>query len=98
MPVAKSKYLKGLPLGFKFYVTAKIGNQTSHFEQVFVLVNGWTGTTITGILSSQVRLPGYKEGDKLKLDESEILDWTISKPDGSEEGNLIGKFMDNWKG
>jgi tetratricopeptide (TPR) repeat protein len=98
LPSAKAKYLKGLPIGHRFYVTAKIGDSTNHFEQVFVSVSGWSGTTITGTLSSQVRLQGYKEGDTLKLDESNILDWTISKPDGTEEGNLIGKFLDNWKG
>jgi hypothetical protein len=38
---------------------------------------------------------GYKHGDEYKFPESEVLDWTISKPDGTEEGNFIGKFFDS---
>jgi hypothetical protein len=26
--------------------------------------------------------------------ESELVDWLISRPDGSEEGNVVGKFLD----
>ena len=29
-------------------------------------------------------------GDPIVLPEEAISDWVISKPDGSEEGNLIG--------
>lgn len=45
-----------------------------------------------------MRLRGFKKGDKLKVEEKDVLDWTISKPDGTEEGNVIGKFLDTWKG
>ena len=27
----------------------------------------------------------------------EVLDWTISKPDGTEEGNFVGKFLDTYR-
>lgn len=26
--------------------------------------------------------------------EKDIIDWLISKPDRSEEGNFVGKFLD----
>lgn len=29
--------------------------------------------------------------------ESMLIDWTISKPDGTEEGNYIGKFLDDYQ-
>ena len=31
------------------------------------------------------------------MKESDVLDWTISKPDGTEEGNFVGKFLDTYK-
>ena len=30
----------------------------------------------------------------IEFNEKDILDWLIAKPDGSEEGNFIGKFLD----
>jgi hypothetical protein len=36
-------------------------------------------------------------GDPYKLSERDLTDWLISKPDGSEEGNVVGKFLDEWK-
>lgn len=98
LPTAKAKYLKGLPSAHRFSVTTKLKDDTGRFEQVFVFVDGWKGTTIDGTLGSEVKLHGYKQGDKIKVDENDVIDWTISKPDGTEEGNLIGKFLDNWKG
>lgn len=61
-----------------------------------MFVNGWNGTTISGTLGSQVKLNGFEQGDELKIDKKDVLDRTISKPVGTEEGNLIGKFIDNW--
>ena len=29
--------------------------------------------------------------------ELEVLDWTVSKPDGTEDGNFVGKFLDTYK-
>lgn len=40
---------------------------------------------------------GYKRGDPHDLPEAEIVDWLISRPDGSEEGNVVGKFLDEWQ-
>lgn len=37
---------------------------------------------------------GYGYGKELSVPEEEIVDWVITKPDGGEEGNLIGKYID----
>jgi hypothetical protein len=29
--------------------------------------------------------------------ETEVMDWLISHPDGSEEGNFVGKFLDTYQ-
>jgi hypothetical protein len=31
------------------------------------------------------------------VSEAELLDWLITKPDGSEEGNVVGKFLDTYR-
>jgi uncharacterized protein YegJ (DUF2314 family) len=98
LPEAKKKYLAGLPKGDIFYVTVKLVDASKHYEQVFVRVNSWEGETIKGTLESDLSiLRNYKTGDKLTIQESDVMDWAISKPDGTEKGNFVGKFLDTYK-
>lgn len=98
LPEAKKKYLAGLPKDQTFYVTIKLYDPSKKYEQVFVRVTSWKGETIQGILSSDLSLiHNHSKGEKLTCNESEILDWTISKPDGTEEGNFVGKFLDTYQ-
>jgi uncharacterized protein YegJ (DUF2314 family) len=97
LPHAKKKYLKGLHKGEVFFVTTRI-HQNKKFEQVFVTVTSWEGDTIHGLLATDMALlTSHKRGETVTCKESEVLDWTISKPDGTEEGNFVGKFLDTYK-
>jgi uncharacterized protein YegJ (DUF2314 family) len=98
LPEAKKKYLAGLPRNQIFYVTIKLYDASKKYEQVFVRVTSWKSESIQGILSSDLSLiHNHSKGEKLTCNESEILDWTISKPDGTEEGNFVGKFLDTYQ-
>ena len=97
LPRAKKKYLKGLRKGETFFVTTRI-RENGRYEQVFVRVTAWEGDTIRGLLASDVTIvPNHKRGETMACKESEVVDWTISKADGSEEGNFVGKFLDSYK-
>ena len=39
----------------------------------------------------------YRQGQRISFPESEVWDWTIIHPDGREEGNYVGKFIDMYK-
>jgi hypothetical protein len=98
LPAAKKRYLKGLPDGETFYVTTRLVDPDGKFEQVFVLVKSWAKDTASGTISSEVEiLKKYKRGETIDVLDKNIMDWTISKNDGSEEGNLVGKFLDTYK-
>ena len=98
LPEAKKRYLAGLPQDQTFYVTIRLYDSSKKYEQVFVKVTSWEGETIQGILSSDISLiRNHSRGEKLTCNESEILDWTISRPDGTEEGNFVGKFLDTYR-
>ena len=98
LPEAKKKYLAGLPKNQIFYVTIRLYDPSKKYEQVFIRVGSWKGETIRGILKSDLALiHNHLKGEKLICLESEVLDWTISKPDGTEEGNFIGKFLDTYR-
>ena len=94
-PEAKRRYLAGLPPGHTFFVTTILRDHEDHFENVFVVVDKVAGQKVTGRIATQVNLVrGYRDGQLLVFPESDLIDWLISKPDGSEEGNYVGKFLD----
>ncbi len=96
-PDAKKRFLAGLPRGQTFFVTTNLRDSDGHFEQVFIRVASINGETLEGVISSQIQLlKTYSPGQRYSFPESELLDWLISKPDGSEEGNVVGKFLDTY--
>ena len=95
-PEAKKRYLQGLPPNHFFQVVTRLRTDTA-FEQVFVAVSSIEGNHITGKIVSDVHgVPGYKWGDLYSFPESELIDWVIVLPNGTEEGNFVGKFLDQW--
>ena len=98
-PAAKAKFLAGLPQGQYFFVTTRLHDDTGAVEQVFIAVNSIQNGVITGRIASQIdTVFGYKYGESYAFPESELIDWLITHPDGSEEGNFVGKFLDNYRG
>lgn len=98
LPYAKKRYQKGLTKGEVFFITMKLYDPDRHYETVFVRVRSWEGDKIKGVLSSDlVLLKKHKNGEEVACLERDVLDWTISKPDGTEEGNFAGKFLDTYK-
>lgn len=95
-PDAKKRYLAGLPRGEVFFVTTVLHGKEGTSEQVFVAVSGIQGGKISGKIASDiVTVQGFRRGQAYSLDEADLVDWLISKPDGSEEGNLVGKYLDS---
>ena len=97
-PEARARYLKGLPPRHVFFVTARLTDSAGRWEQVFIEVKEIKNGIVLGVIASDIRLvSGFKYGDQYSLPESDLIDWTISKPDGTEEGNFVGKFLDTYK-
>ena len=93
-PDAKKRFLAGLPPGHRFSLLTKL-HSPGRVEAVFITVTGIEGDQVTGYIDSDVRgVVGYKTGDSYTLSERDILDWAIVQPDGKEEGNLVGKFLE----
>jgi hypothetical protein len=97
-PQARERYLKGLPPKHTFFITARLHDAEGRFEQVFIAVKQIKDGMIKGLIWSDVQIiSGYAKGDTYSFPESELVDWTISKPDGTEEGNFVGKFLDTYQ-
>ena len=97
-PQAKQRFLAGLPANHLFFITTRLRDGAGRVEQVFVAVDSIAGTQLHGRLSSRIGVvTGYRYGDRLAIPEAELVDWLIAKPDGSEEGNFVGKFLDAYQ-
>ena len=101
-PAAKKRFLAGLPPGHKFAVMARlqfVDHAKKEIQQadIFVDVRSIKNGKIFGRINSPMPIPGYKQGDSISFPESEIINWVIVRPDGSEEGNAVGKFLDHYK-
>ena len=95
-PEAKGRYLKNLPPGESFYVATVLFDRRRRFEQVFVLVDRIDDGMITGRIANEIEMvAGYKRGNVHRFPERDVVDWMITKPDGSEEGNFVGKFLES---
>lgn len=98
-PGAKQRFLKGLPKGESFFLTILLNDTNGTEEQIFVAVKGIEGDQVSGRVWSKIMaVKGYRFGDPITFAESRMLDWLITKPDGTEEGNFVGKFLDTYSG
>jgi hypothetical protein len=94
-PDAKRRFLEGLPKDHAFFAVTRLKDHSGTVEQVFVAVSGIRDGRIAGRIASEVLgVQGYKYGDPTDFPENELIDWLITRPDGSEEGNFVGKFLE----
>lgn len=96
LPGIIERFRNGLEEGSKLFVTTRITDPANNtFEQVFVEVSAIEGDVLSGKIASHLtQLTNYQFGDPYSCPQSKVLDWTIQKPDRSEEGNYVGRFMD----
>ena len=97
-PAAKSRFQQGLPEGHAFFITTRLRDSQGRWEQVFIYVRAIQDRMVIGNIASDIqRVSGYEHGQEHSFDEAEMIDWLISRPDGSEEGNVVGKFLDTYQ-
>ncbi|HEY0778867.1 MAG TPA: hypothetical protein VGD56_12935 [Gemmatirosa sp.] len=97
-PAARARYLRGLPAGHHFFVAALLRDDAGHTEQAFVAVDSVARGRVFGRIASDIGLVrGYRSGDPYTLAETELLDWTVQRPDGSEEGNAVGLALEAYQ-
>ena len=97
-PEAKRRFAAGLPPQHTMFVTARLRDRAGRAEQVFVAVDAIDGGRVAGRLWSDVgAVEGYRRGQPLSLAEAEVVDWMVARPDGTEEGNWMGRFIDAYQ-
>ncbi|MFS2034681.1 hypothetical protein ACEN8I_11710 [Polaromonas sp. CT11-55] len=96
-PQAKQRFLIGVPKGQSFFLTTRLFDRKGNVEQVFVAVQSIRNGLVEGRIWSDIeRVEGFRHGDAYFFHEAAMIDWLITKPDGTEEGNFVRKFLDTY--
>lgn len=96
-PSVRARFLAGLPGGAVLFATVQLRDGAGRMEQVFVKVESIDRDIIRGLIWSDLHtVSGFAKGQRHEFPERELIDWTISNPDGTEEGNVVGTFLDTW--
>ncbi len=96
-PSAKKRYLAGLPPGYSFAVRKHLAEPRTEpgpqrLQGVYIEVDAIKDGKIYGRIG-EVNLPSFHRGQRISFPEPEIEDWAIFHPDGSVEGDVVGKFL-----
>jgi hypothetical protein len=97
-PDAKRRFVAGLPRQHSFFVTTRLRDATGRIEQAFVAVDSLSADRVYGRIGSRIIIvDGYQLGQPYDLHESDLIDWMIARPDGTAEGNIVGRFLDTYR-
>jgi uncharacterized protein YegJ (DUF2314 family) len=97
-PEARRRFLAGLPRRHSFFVTTRLRDHTGRIEQAFVAVDSVSEGRIYGRIWSQILVvDGYRLGQPYDFPETDLIDWMIARPDGTTEGNIVGRFLDLYR-
>ena len=97
-PAARKRFVAGLPPRHTFFVVTRLRDARGRQEQVFVVADSIGGGRIAGRIWSRIAVvEGYQLGQPIVVPEAELVDWMIARPDGAEEGNVVGRFLDTYR-
>lgn len=99
-PAVRARFASGLPKGRTLSVVTRLQDAEGKHEMLFVLVRAIEPKTnrVVGVINNDVRLlKDHRRGDAVFVEDKDIRDWVIVAPDGSEEGNVVGKFLDTYR-
>jgi hypothetical protein len=94
-PAAKARFLAGLGKGQSLFVMARIYDECGRSELAYISVTRIEGGIVEGRVWSNLPhiIASYRFRDRYAFPEYQLVDWLITHPDGTEEGNLAGKFL-----
>lgn len=90
----KPRYAKSPPVNERLLVKTPFDTASGNHEYMWVEVVRWDGKRIDGILQNDPdNVPGLKAGARVVVDETDVFDYVLFKPDGSQEGNETGAIL-----
>jgi hypothetical protein len=97
-PAAKARFQQGLPPRHTFFVTTRLRDERGAVEQVFVAVDSIVQDLVSGRIWSEIGgVRGFVRGQPYSFPESDLIDWMVARPDGTEDGNVVGVFLESYR-
>lgn len=93
-PGARARFHAGLRKGESLFVTTRLYDELTRSELALISVTGIQGGIVEGRIWSKphvVTTHGFR--DWYAFPETQLVDWLIVNPDGTDDGNVLGKFM-----
>ncbi len=91
------RWNKSLPKGDQLFVTVRLYNEKGEFEHVLGRVDKWVPNrlfvTIASVMMTSTK---FKPGMSMAFEQTIVVDWKIVHADGSEEGNYVRKFLEEY--
>ncbi|HEX8504580.1 MAG TPA: hypothetical protein VF630_04365 [Hymenobacter sp.] len=95
LPQAKKRFLAGLPQGDQFLLSVRVAATDTSFRQASARVLGWHGTTVQALLLPNAADSSHPtEPLPVSFPETAVLDWTLLRASGREEGNYVGRYTE----
>ncbi|MDB5267250.1 MAG: hypothetical protein JWP58_290 [Hymenobacter sp.] len=96
LPQAKKKFLAGLPIGDQFLLSVRVIATDTSFRQASARVLGWHGNTVQALLLPETTTASTTpaEPTPVTFPETAVVDWTLLRASGREEGNYVGRYTD----
>ena len=95
LPQAKKKFLAGLPIGDQFLLSVRIVATDTSFRKASARVLGWHGNTVQALLLPDAATSAAPaEPVPVSFPETAVMDWTLLRASGREEGNYLGRYAD----
>lgn len=95
LPRAKKQFLAGLPDGDQLLLSVRVLATDTSFRQASARVLGWRGGAVQALLlPGAPDAAGPAEPTPVSFPEAAVLDWTLRRASGREEGNYVGRYLD----
>ena len=88
---AEQRFQDGLPDGGTFYAIVFNDQQGTSYIEVKSSANGLIRGYVN--LGNRIKGEGYDAGDSITLNQSDVVNWSITYADRPADGNLISKYM-----
>ena len=97
LKVVHKRWNKGLPKNSQLFVTVRLYNEKGEFEHVLGRVDKWVPNRLFVTIASVMAVSDkFKPGMSMAFEQTIVVDWKIVSADGSEEGNYVKKFLEEY--
>ncbi len=95
LPQAKKRFQAGLPQGDQLLVMVRVMASDTSFRPASARVLGWRGNMVQALLlPEEANTASPAEPLPVSFPEAAVVDWTLLRAGGREEGNYVGRYRD----